>query len=104
RACSGATAVVHLAARPSVPKSIADPMASHDVNVNGTMQVLEAVRRAGNPHLVVASSSSVYGGNRTLPKSEDLPTLPLSPYAASTLATDTYSLAYAHAFGLELLL
>lgn len=103
QAFAGATAIVHLAARPSVPKSIADPMASHDVNVNGTMQVLEAVRRAGGPHLVVASSSSVYGANRTLPKSEDLATLPLSPYAASKLATESYSLAYANSFGLDVL-
>src|SRR5207248_8831264 len=75
----------------------------HDANVNGTVQVLEAVRRAANPHLVVASSSSVYGANRTLPKSEDLQTLPLSPYAASKLATESYSLAYAHSFGLDVL-
>jgi UDP-glucose 4-epimerase len=103
RALEGATAVVHLAARPSVPKSIADPMASHDVNANGTMQVLEAIRRAGNPQLVVASSSSVYGATTTLPKSEDLPTLPMSPYAASKLATESYALSYAHSFGLDVL-
>ena len=102
-AFAGAAAVVHLAARPSVPKSIADPMASHDANVNGTMQVLEAARRAGHPQLVVASSSSVYGATRTLPKREDLPTLPLSPYAASKLATESYALAYAHSFGMDVL-
>jgi UDP-glucose 4-epimerase len=99
----GATAVVHLAARPSVPKSVADPVASHDANVNGTVQVLEAIRRAGNPQLIVASSSSVYGGNPTLPKSEDLATLPLSPYAASKLATEAYTLAYGHSFGIDAL-
>src|SRR5207248_1847177 len=58
---------------------------------------------AGKPHLVVASSSSVYGATATLPKSEDLPTRPLSPYAASKLATESYSLAYAHSFGLDVL-
>src|SRR3954454_17508871 len=78
-------------------------MASHDVNVNGTMQVLEAARRAGGPHLVVASSSSVYGANRTLPKREDLATMPLSPYAASKLATESYALAYQHSFEVPVL-
>jgi len=99
----GATAVVHLAARPSVPRSITDPMASHLVNATGTVEVLEAARRAGNPHVIVASSSSVYGANPTLPKHEDLATLPLSPYAASKLATEAYALAYQQSFGLPAL-
>jgi UDP-glucose 4-epimerase len=103
RAFAGASAVVHLAARPSVPRSVADPVASHDANATGTVEVLEAVRRAGNPHLIVASSSSVYGANPTLPKSEDLATLPRSPYAASKLATEAYTLAYGHTFGLDVL-
>lgn len=102
-AFDGADAVVHLAARPSVPKSIADPMASHDANATGTAQVLEAVRRAGGPHLIVASSSSVYGANPTLPKREDLRPQPLSPYAAQKLAAETYTLAWAHSFGLDVL-
>jgi UDP-glucose 4-epimerase len=96
-------AVVHLAARPSVPRSIADPMASHLVNATGTVEVLEAARRAGNPHVIVASSSSVYGANPTLPKHEELATLPLSPYAASKLATESYALAYQHSFGIPAL-
>jgi UDP-glucose 4-epimerase len=95
----GAGAVVHLAARPSVPRSIADPMASHDVNVNGTMNVLEACRRAGI-YVALASSSSVYGSNPQLPKHEDLATRPLSPYAASKLAAEAYLVAYGAAFGL----
>lgn len=103
RAFAGATAVVHLAARPSVPRSIADPLASHEANATGTMQVLEAVRRAGGPQLIVASSSSVYGANPTLPKSESLTPAPLSPYAASKLATESYALAHAHAFSLDVL-
>ena len=102
-AMGDARAVVHLAARPSVPRSIADPMASHVVNATGTLEVLEAARRAGNPHVVVASSSSVYGANPTLPKHEELATLPLSPYAASKLATESYALAYQHSFGLPVL-
>jgi UDP-glucose 4-epimerase len=58
-AFDGAEAVVHLAARPSVPRSLADPLASHHANATGTLQVLEAARRASGPHVVVASSSSV---------------------------------------------
>lgn len=102
-AFAGAQAVVHLAARPSVPRSIADPMATHLVNATGTMQVLEAVRRAGGPHLVVASSSSVYGSNPMLPKAEHLTPAPLSPYAASKLAAESYALAHAHSFDLDVL-
>ncbi|MEU8587044.1 NAD-dependent epimerase/dehydratase family protein [Streptomyces sp. NPDC048664] len=99
---AGADAVVHLAARPSVPRSLADPFASHDVNATGTVRVLEACRRAGT-HLVAASSSSVYGSVTDLPKHEGLPTRPLSPYAASKLATEAYVLAYGPAFGLPAL-
>jgi len=102
-ALDGATAVVHLAARPSVPRSIADPVASHLANATGTVEVLEAARRAGNVHVIVASSSSVYGANPTLPKHEDLATQPLSPYAASKLATEAYALAYQQSFGLPAL-
>jgi UDP-glucose 4-epimerase len=103
RALTDARAVVHLAARPSVPRSITDPMASHLANATGTVEVLEAARRAGNPHVIVASSSSVYGANPTLPKHEDLATLPLSPYGASKLATEAYALAYQQSFGLPAL-
>jgi UDP-glucose 4-epimerase len=102
-AMRGAEAVVHLAARPSVPRSLSDPVASHLVNASGTVEVLEAARRAGSPHVVVASSSSVYGANPVLPKHEDLATLPLSPYAASKLATESYALAYQHSFGVPTL-
>jgi UDP-glucose 4-epimerase len=98
-----ASAVVHLAARPSVPRSITDPVASHVANATGTVEVLEAARRAGNLHVLVASSSSVYGANPTLPKREDLATMPLSPYAASKLATESYALAYQHSYGLPAL-
>ena len=97
-----ADAVVHLAARPSVPRSLADPLASHDANVTGTLNVLEACRRNGT-HLLAASSSSVYGATAELPKHEELPTRPLSPYAASKLAAESYALAYAASFGLPTL-
>lgn len=100
-ALSGAESVIHLAARPSVARSIDNPAASHDANATGTLQVLEAARRLGVPHAVVASSSSVYGANPKLPKSEDDATRPLSPYAASKLATEAYALAYKASFGLD---
>ena len=90
----GADAVVHLAARPSVPRSLADPMASHLTNATGTMEVLEAARRQGGPQVIVASSSSVYGANPTLPKREDMVAVPVSPYAASKLAAEAAPLAH----------
>jgi UDP-glucose 4-epimerase len=100
---AGSDAVVHLAARPSVPRSLADPMATHEVNATGTMMVLEAARRHGAPHVVVASSSSVYGANPALPKREDMLTMPVSPYAASKLATEAYALSYSRSFGAPVL-
>jgi UDP-glucose 4-epimerase len=102
-AMEGADAVVHLAARASVPRSLEDPFATHEVNATGTLRVLEAARQAGGAHVVVASSSSVYGANRTLPAGEDLAPLPLSPYAASKLAAEGYSLSYAQSFALPVL-
>ena len=103
RVIAGAEALVHLAARPSVPRSLADPMATHHVNATGTMMVLEAARRHGLAHVVVASSSSVYGANPALPKQEHMATMPVSPYAASKLATEAYALSYAHSFELPVL-
>ncbi len=99
----GAGAIVHLAARPSVPRSLEDPMASHLVNATGTMQVLESARLGGGAHVIVASSSSVYGANPTLPKREDMVAMPVSPYAASKLAAESYTLAYGKSFGLPVL-
>jgi UDP-glucose 4-epimerase len=97
-ASSGVSSIVHLAAVPSVPKSIANPRRSHDVNVNGTVAVLEAARAAG-AHVVLASSSSVYGNGATLPKHEGLVCEPASPYAVSKLAAESYGLAYQVCFG-----
>lgn len=96
----GADAVVHLAARPSVPKSIENPLASHDNNATGTLRVLEAMRKAGVERIVAASSSSVYGANPALPKVETLQPMPVSPYAVSKLATESYVLSYQQVFGL----
>lgn len=102
-AMTGCAAVVHLAAIGSVPRSVADPVRSHLVNATGTVSVLEAARRHGDLHTIVASSSSVYGANPTMPKVESLATRPVSPYAASKLATEAYALAYGSSFGLPTL-
>jgi UDP-glucose 4-epimerase len=102
-ALPGATSIVHLAARPSVPKSIVDPVASHTANATGTVSVLEAMRRHGVGHIALASSSSVYGANPILPKHEDLTLMPVSPYAASKLATEQYAMAWAASYGLSAL-
>ena len=99
----GADTIVHLAARPAVSRSIADPLASHHANSTGTVHVLEAARASDVDHVIVASSSSVYGSNPTLPKHEDLKPSPVSPYAASKLATESYALAWQHSMGLKTL-
>lgn len=101
-AVRGASSVIHLAARPSVPRSLQDPVASHLVNATGTLYVLEAAREVA-AHVVVASSSSVYGGNPELPKRESSTPRPLSPYAVSKLATESYALAHQASFGLQTL-
>jgi len=102
-AAAGMDAIVHLGAIPSVPRSIANPRASHDANTTGTLNVLEAARAAGIEHVIVASSSSVYGSNPTLPKSEFDWTRPMSPYAVSKQATEGYALAYQFSYGLKTL-
>lgn len=102
-AFAGADAAVHLAALGSVPRSVINPLATHAANATGTAMVLEAARRHGNLHTVVAGSSSVYGANPTLPKHEGLATRPLSPYAASKLATEAYALAWASSYDLPVL-
>ena len=102
RAAAGADAIVHLGALGSVPRSVADPIASHHANATGTLHVLEAARREG-AYLTAASSSSVYGSVPDLPRVESLATRPMSPYAASKLATESYVLAYGTSYGLPTL-
>ena len=103
-ACEDADAIVHLAARPSVPRSLEDPVLSHRVNVDGTLNILEFARHADTtPHVVFASSSSVYGSNPELPKHERMATIPRSPYAASKLGGESYVLAYQDSFGVPAL-
>jgi len=92
--------VVHLGARGSVPRSIKDPVATHDVNSTGTLNVLEAVRTT-NSHYIFSSSSSVYGSNIILPKNEDMVLRPITPYAASKMSGEGLSLAYAKTYELS---
>jgi UDP-N-acetylglucosamine 4-epimerase len=102
RAARGVQVVLHEAALGSVPRSIAGPIATHDVNVSGFLNVLEAARAEGVRRVVYASSSSVYGDHPGLPKTEDAVGRPLSPYAASKRADELYADAFATCYGLEL--
>ena len=90
--------IFHLAARGSVPRSIKSPVATHDVNATGTLNVLEAARTNG-AHIIFSSSSSVYGRNMQLPKDESMWLGPMTPYAASKLAAEGYVQAYSAAYG-----
>lgn len=100
-AAEGCEVVFHLAALPSVTRSVKDPMATHHSNVNGTLNVLMAARKTGVRRVIFSSSSSVYGDTPTLPKHEEMPQSPMSPYAASKLAGEAYCRAFFHAYGLE---
>lgn len=97
----GADYVIHQAAIPSVPRSIADPIASNRANVDGTLNVLVAARDSGVKRVVYASSSSVYGESPTLPKREDMMPAPLSPYGAQKLFAETYCRMFTRVYGLE---
>jgi nucleoside-diphosphate-sugar epimerase len=101
KAVSGAEVVYHLAALPSVARSVADPRASHEVNVDGTLNLLLAAVDADVRRLVYASSSSVYGDTPVLPKHEDMPVSPRSPYAAAKLAGEAYCRAFARVYPLD---
>jgi UDP-N-acetylglucosamine/UDP-N-acetyl-alpha-D-glucosaminouronate 4-epimerase len=97
RVVEGVNIVFHVAALPSVPRSLADPWATHDANVNGTLQLLRACQTATVARFVYSGSSSVYGETPRLPKTESMEPLPRSPYAASKLAGEQYVLAFARA-------
>ena len=101
RAVRDVEAVYHIAALPSVPRSLKEPGTTNDVNVGGTFQVLEEARAAGVRRVVYAGSSSVYGNTPELPKREDHPLSPLSPYAASKLGGEIACGAFARSTGLE---
>lgn len=93
--------ILHQAALPSVLRSIRDPITTSEVNVSGTLNLLQAAREARVKRVVYASSSSIYGNNPTLPKTEDMIPTPLSPYAVSKLAAEQYCRVFTEIFGLE---
>jgi UDP-glucose 4-epimerase len=100
-ALHGVSAIFHEAALASVPASVADPISAHDVNVNGTICVLEAARAAGIKRVIFAASSAAYGDNPLSPKLETMCPVPISPYAANKVAGECYMQAYAAAYGME---
>lgn len=99
-AVHGVDVILHQAALPSVQRSIQDPLLCNEVNVSGTLNVLQAAREYGVGRVVFASSSSVYGDTPTLPKVESMPTMPLSPYAVSKLAGERYCLVWSSVYNL----
>lgn len=101
RAASGVDYVLHQAAIPSVARSVEDPVTTNSANVTGTLNVLLSARDARVKRLIFASSSSVYGDSPTLPKEENMPPNPLSPYAASKLIGEYYCKIFQSLFGLE---
>jgi UDP-N-acetylglucosamine/UDP-N-acetyl-alpha-D-glucosaminouronate 4-epimerase len=100
-ACQGIDYILHQAALPSVPKSVAEPELTHAVNVNGTLNLLLAARDAGVKRVVYAASSSAYGNSETLPKHEGMIPRPISPYAVQKLTGEYYMQAFAAVYGLE---
>lgn len=98
RAVDGVEIVLHQAALGSVPRSLADPLTSHDVNVTGFVNLLDAARIAGVRRFVYAASSSTYGDEPNLPKREERIGNPLSPYAATKLANEIYAAVYARSY------
>jgi len=100
-ACEGVDFVLHQGALASVPRSVKDPLGSHESNINGTLNLLIAARDAKVRRIVYAASSSAYGDQPTLPKHEDMPPLPLSPYAVQKLTCEYYIQSFYRAYGLE---
>jgi nucleoside-diphosphate-sugar epimerase len=97
----GVEVVFHQAALPSVPRSIKDPIASNASNIDGTLNVLVAARDAGVKRVVCAASSSAYGDTEILPKTEEMPSNPLSPYAVTKYVGELYSRVFSRVYGLE---
>ena len=100
-AVDGVDFVLHQAALPSVPRSIKDPITTNEVNVGGTLNILNAALDAKVKRVVYASSSSIYGNSEVLPKREDMPPNPMSPYAVSKLAGEKYCQVFSEVYGLE---
>lgn len=100
-AVQGTDFVLHQGALPSVPRSINDPITTNEVNVGGTLNILDAARDAGVKRVVYASSSSVYGANKALPKQEEMMPQPISPYAVAKLTGEKYCHVFSRTYGLE---
>ncbi|MCB5234357.1 MAG: SDR family oxidoreductase [Candidatus Cloacimonetes bacterium] len=100
-AVKGVDYIMHQGALPSVPRSINDPITSNDVNILGTLNILEAAKEFGVKRVVCASSSSIYGNSETLPKVETMPVNPLSPYALTKYAQERYCQIFTEIYGLE---
>ncbi len=101
KAMDGVAYVLHEAALPSVPRSVADPVLTNEINVSGTLNVLVAARDAGVRRVVYAASSSAYGDTPELPKRETMAVNPKSPYAAQKLAGENYMRIFHEVYGLE---
>lgn len=97
QALSGCDVIVHLAARGSVPRSLKNPIATHEINATGTLNMLEIARKNGS-HVIYSSSSSVYGANDAIPKNEKMWLAPKTPYAASKLSAESYVQSYAYSY------
>ncbi len=100
-ACEGIDYILHQGALASVPRSVKDPVTSHESNINGTLNLLVAARDARVRRIVYAASSSAYGDQPTQPKQEDMLPLPLSPYAVQKLTCEYYIQSFYRAYGLE---
>ncbi|MGZ7109163.1 MAG: SDR family oxidoreductase [Methanobacterium sp.] len=97
----GCDYVFHLAAQTSVPKSVDDPFTTNEININGTLKVLEASKNTGIKKVVFSSSSAVYGETKSVPISENTPINPISPYAISKISGELYCKAYNELYGLS---
>jgi UDP-glucose 4-epimerase len=100
-ACRGVDYVLHEAAIPSVPRSVTDPLGNNRANADGTLNLLVAARDAKVKRVIYAASSSAYGDTPTLPKREDMPPDPISPYATAKLASEYYMTSFYRCYGLE---
>lgn len=101
QAMRGVDVVFHLAARASVPRSVAEPRPANDINVTGTLNLLISAKEAGVRRLVYSASSSAYGDTPVMPKTVDMRPMPLSPYAVSKLAAELYCSCWSHVYGLQ---
>ncbi|MCL2640928.1 MAG: NAD-dependent epimerase/dehydratase family protein, partial [Phycisphaerales bacterium] len=101
QAAAGCTTIFHLAALGSVPRSLKEPHLYNEVNITGTLNILEAARTAGTKRVIYSASSSAYGNTPTLPKIETMLPMPLSPYAITKLAGEYYCRVFAKLHGLE---